>query len=308
MAPPVRVLVVGDVVTDVLALHDTPVAAGSDTRARITLTGGGAAANTACWLAGQDVAVDFVAVAGADAAGADRLAELTSAGVSCATVRSTPDAPTGTIIVLAYADERTMISDRGASELITPEDIDAALAAAPDAAHLHLSGYVLLDPASRSAGRHALNQAAAAGMTSSVDAASAAPLRAVGGAAFLDWVRGIDLLLANADEAGALLDVAPAGDAREAAALAARLSVRVRHAVVKSGAAGAAWASGGEALAVTPAEPAAVVDPTGAGDAFAAGLLATWLRGGTPVAALRAGARLGAVAVGQVGARPRTAP
>lgn len=297
----VRVLVAGDVVTDVLAVHAGPIAIGSDTRAHITLTGGGAAANTATWLAGEGVAVDFVAVAGADAAGADRLAELVSAGVSCASVRRTTDAATGTIIVLAYADERTMISDRAASALLSAADIDVALAAAPDATHLHLSGYILLDPASRPAGVHALASAAARGLTSSVDAASAAPLRSVGGAAFLDLVRGIDLLLANADEASALLDAAPT---EEAEALAVRLSSSVRHAVVKRGAAGAVWAHAGALLASAPAEPAEVVDPTGAGDAFAAGLLAAWLRGGSPAEALRAGARLGAAAVSRVGARP----
>jgi sugar/nucleoside kinase (ribokinase family) len=298
---PVRVLVAGDVVTDVLAVHAGPIATGSDTRAHITLTGGGAAANTAAWLAAEDIAVDFVAVAGTDAPGADRLAELMEAGVSCASVRRTADAATGTIIVLASGDERTMISDRAASALLSAADIDAALAAAPDARHLHLSGYALLDRISRPAGVHALARATEVGMTSSVDAASAAPLRSVGGAVFLDLVRGIDLLLANADEARALLDAAPTEGAE---ALAVRLSSVARHAVVKRGAAGAVWAHEGVLLASTPAEPAEVMDPTGAGDAFAAGLLAAWLRGGSPADALRAGARLGATAVAKLGARP----
>src|SRR6185503_2834354 len=81
-----------------------------------------------------------------------------------------------------------------------------------------------------------------------------------------------------------------------------------RHAVVKRGAAGAVWAHGGVLLASAPTEPADVVDPTGAGDAFAAGLLAAWLRGAAPADALRAGARLGAAAVATVGARPHQDP
>jgi sugar/nucleoside kinase (ribokinase family) len=45
-------------------------------------------------------------------------------------------------------------------------------------------------------------------------------------------------------------------------------------------------------------------DPTGAGDAFAAGLLGAWCAGAEPAEALAAGAKLGAAAVAKIGARP----
>jgi len=48
-----------------------------------------------------------------------------------------------------------------------------------------------------------------------------------------------------------------------------------------------------------------VIVNTGAGDAFAAGLLDAWCSGAGPEAALAAGAALGAEAVAQIGARPR---
>ncbi len=44
-----RIVVVGDLVTDVLVVHDGPVEPGSDTAADIVVTGGGQAANTAAW-------------------------------------------------------------------------------------------------------------------------------------------------------------------------------------------------------------------------------------------------------------------
>jgi sugar/nucleoside kinase (ribokinase family) len=47
-----------------------------------------------------------------------------------------------------------------------------------------------------------------------------------------------------------------------------------------------------------------VVDPTGAGDAFAAGVLVSWLAGRDAQACLVAGATLGARAVGILGGRP----
>jgi len=109
-----RLLVVGDVMTDVLAVLDAAVAVGTDTPARITMTGGGSAANTAVWLADLGVPVTLVSVMGTDPAGTDRLDELRAAGVDCA-IRRTRDAPTGTVVVLSRAGERSMVTDRGAN-------------------------------------------------------------------------------------------------------------------------------------------------------------------------------------------------
>lgn len=286
------VLVVGDVMTDVLAVHVAPLAVGSDTPAQVTMRGGGSGANTAAWLAALRVPPVFVGVVGTDEAGAARVAELTAAGVRTA-VRRADGAATGTVVVLSTGSERTMLCDRGANLLLSPDDVDAGLGLG--ATHLHLSGYALLDRRSRPAGQHAL---AAAGVTTSVDAASAAPLRQVGAAAFLSWVRGTDLLLANLDEAVALV-----GDGSPAV-LAARLTGWARHAVVKCGADGAVWATAGRDPVSVAAPSVPVVDPTGAGDAFAAGLLSSWLAGGPPTDALYAAVAAGATAVGTVGGRP----
>src|SRR5256885_11451922 len=121
-----RIIVVGDVVTDVLAIYADPLAAGTDSGARIEIAGGGSAANTAAWLASIGVPVTLVAVVGEDGAGADRIEELAVGGVDCA-IRRTPEASTGTVMVLSHAGERTMLSDRGANLLLSNADIDAAL-------------------------------------------------------------------------------------------------------------------------------------------------------------------------------------
>jgi ribokinase len=294
-----RVIVVGDIVTDVLAVYSGELAHGSDTEARVHLTAGGAAANTAAWLGYTGCPVTLVGVVGGDAAGTQRLAELAACGVDCV-VRVAPDAVTGSVVVLSQGEERTMLCDRGANALLSTVDVDAALAQARDAVHLHLSGYVLFDGGSRAAGRHALARAARQGLTTSVDAASADPLRRVGGAAFLDWVRTVDVLLANLDEARALLAADAPPDV-----LAGRLAGHVAHAVVKLAADGAIWASRDGSLVRVPAQPTVLADPTGAGDAFTAGLLTAWLSGGGPEDALLAGTRLGARAVSAPGARPR---
>ncbi|XVU24032.1 carbohydrate kinase family protein [Actinoplanes sp. CA-054009] len=288
------IVVVGDLVTDVLVAHGGPIEHGSDTDAAITVSGGGQAANTAAWLAHAGREVTLVAAVGDDAAGRERVAELTAAGVRCA-VRAHPGAVTGSVVVLAGPHERTMITDRGAALRLGPDDVRAAVRGA---SHLHLSGYPLLHEGSRPAGLAALE--AAAGVTTSVDAASAAPLRSVGASAFLAWVRDVDLLLCNADEADVLAGPGPAAEQ------ARRLTAHARNVVVKQGAAGATWAArDGEVVSVTPRRVRRMKDPTGAGDAFAAGLLAAWCAGAAPAASLTAGSDLGAEAVAQIGARPR---
>jgi sugar/nucleoside kinase (ribokinase family) len=297
-------VVVGDLLTDVLVVHEEALAIGSDTTASIAVAGGGQGANTAAWLAYAGCAVTLVAAVGDDAAGRDRIAELTARGVRCA-IRTHAGVVTGSVVVLASAQERTMFTDRGAAVFLDPADVSPTVAEA-DAGHLHLSGYPLLDATSRPAGLAALAAARERGLTTSVDAASAAPLRRTG-SAFREWVRGVDLLLCNADEAGVL---AGSGAATEQAQALTALAPNV---VIKQGAAGAVWCDADGVVRVGPTGPGVdpgqtvpgdVIDPTGAGDAFAAGLLAAWCAGAEPAAALSAGAMLGATAVSRVGARP----
>jgi sugar/nucleoside kinase (ribokinase family) len=290
---------VGDLMTDIVAVYSGQLAAGSDTPARIRVRSGGSAANTAAWLARLGVPATLVGVVGADEAGDTLVAELARAGVRCAVRRAT-QAPTGAVIVLATGDERTMLCDRGANALLVAADLADAFDGAAHL-HLHLSGYTMLDAGTAEVGRFALAHALARGATTSVDAASAAPLRRLGGATFRSWIHGVDLLLANADEAATLLDD---DDHSPAAERATRLTGVARRVVVKLGAAGAVWAEPDGTLIEAPAEPAVAVDPTGAGDAFAAGLLAAWLGGAPAADALRAGVRLGGLAVRNVGGRP----
>ncbi|MGC4805512.1 carbohydrate kinase family protein [Micromonospora sp. DT233] len=297
MTAAARIVVVGDLITDVVAVLAGPLATGSDTPATIRVSGGGQAANTAAWLAAQGVPVTMVGAVGDDDAGRDRVAELERAGVDCAVDRQ-PGTATGTVIVLTGDGERTMITQRGANLRLSAAHVAQAVAEAADARHLHLSAYTLLDAESREAGLRALAAARERGLTVSVDAASAAPLRRVGAATFLSWVRDVDLLLVNSDEAAVLAGgLDPAAQARA-------LSATARRVVVKRGAAGAVWADRSATVTVSPSRRVAVADVTGAGDAFAAGLLSAWLSNSDPRSALSHAGDLGAQAVSSVGARP----
>ena len=107
------------------------------------------------------------------------------------------------------------------------------------------------------------------------------------------------MLLPNADEARLLTGCADPADAARALA--------DRHPVVavSLGADGRALGVGRRAGAPPGARRRDVVDTTGAGDAFAAGLLAAWLADpdGDPAAALDAGLALAAEVVRRPGAR-----
>ncbi|HET6509336.1 MAG TPA: PfkB family carbohydrate kinase [Baekduia sp.] len=292
------VVAVGDLMVDVVAAAAAPLAHASDTEARVRWTGGGAAANVAAWLASQGKEVALVARAGDDLAGRGSVDELRAAGVD-AHVTLDDERPTGTCVVVIGADgERTMLPDRGANLALAPDDLPASLFAQGN--HLHLSGYVLLHEGPRAAGLAALDHAREAGMTISVDPASAAPLRACGAARFLEWVRGVDALLPNLDEARVLTGA----DDPEAAARALVAAAGAREVVVTLGAGGSVWTDGRDAVRDAPEDRVDVVDTTGAGDAFAAGWLAAWRDGAAPAAALAAGRALGGAAAARAGARP----
>ena len=294
---PASTLCIGDVMVDVLARLPGPLEIGSDRPAPIQLLGGGSAANTAAWLGHSGVPVTLAGRIGADAFGRRTIDELTASGVHLALTED-PGRPTGCCIVLVSADgERTMVPDAGANWGLTPADLPAALFGSPG--HLHLSGYTLFG-AARPAGRHALAAARSTGLTISVDAASAAPIAAVGAAEFLSWLGPDLLLLANLDEARVLTG------REDPETAAADLGRRTGRAVVKLGAGGAIWSDGDTVVhqATAPLEP---LDSTGAGDAFAAGFLAAQAAGATPADGLQAANALAAEACGRVGGRPPAA-
>ena len=284
------VVVLGDVMADVLVSLSGPVAPGSDTPARIAHRGGGSGANVAVWLARAGARAVLLGRVGDDAAGRGALAELREEAVE-ARVAVDAQRPTGTCVVLVDPDgERSMLPDRGANAALAPAPLPA------DAAHVHVAGYSLLDPGARPAALAALAEARRLGCPASVDPASAAPLAAAGAAAFLGWIGRVDLLLPNAHEAAVLSGLAdPAAAARALAAHADEVGVTL-------GREGALW-SDGRTVEHVAAVPARVVDTTGAGDAFAAGLLAARARGARRRDALEAGAALAAQAVGRPGAR-----
>jgi sugar/nucleoside kinase (ribokinase family) len=267
------VVVVGDLTLDVVLLPARPLEAGTDVPGRVMLRQGGSAATTARWLARLGARSTLITAVGRDPVGRALVARLRGDGVSVQAVRAMRRA-TGRIGVLVAADgERSFVADRGAADLLTAADLREGWFTAADG--VHLPAYSLLGEPLGIAGRRCVALGRAAGARISVDLASSGPLLAGGRAAAQELIATVrpDLLFATESESAAILGEAdPAGLLRLAPI-----------AIVKRGGRGATILvrppdSGGPPLRLEVAtRQVAAADTTGAGDAFDAGFLVTWL-------------------------------
>jgi sugar/nucleoside kinase (ribokinase family) len=238
----VRIAALGDLLLDVIVQLDEPLVRGAD-RAATTHTGaGGQAANVAAWAVALGAEARVVAKRGDDAAGELVARELRSHGVELV---GPVEGRTGVVVSIVEDGERTMASDRGSAPELRADGLDPSWLAC-DA--LHLSGYALMrEPIGEAALRAAALARAEGAATVSIDLSAWTLIDD----AFRGRVRALapDVVFAAEDERTAFGEL----DARW---------------VVKRGAGGVVV--DGEAFAAAATD---VVDPTAAGDAFAAGFL-----------------------------------
>jgi sugar/nucleoside kinase (ribokinase family) len=271
------ILVVGDVIDDLVVQPLGPLAARSDTPSRMERHPGGSGANTAAWLGALGAPVRFVGRVGiADLRRHARALER--CGVDARLAGDT-QRPTGTVVVLTH--DRSMFTDRGAGAALGPEDLPDELL--DGVTHVHVSGYALFADVPRAA---VLDFVARAGLPWSIDPASSSFMA---GTPFLEWTAGAALCLPNEDEAKVL------GDG---------LTDAYEVVVLKRGPQGARVLRRGAGPVDVPALAVECVDPTGAGDAFAAGYLAAQLRGEDDEGCARSAVGASARAISRPGARP----
>jgi ribokinase len=198
---------------------------------------------------------------------------------------------TGAAYITVTPDgENTIVLDPGANTLVDSAAVEEAWPALPTASVLLSLLEIPLGGVTA-----AVRLAADTGLRPVVTLAPAQPVPA-------ELLNGLDPILVNQHEAAFLLQADSLGDdARDAAKELLRLGPA--SAVVTLGPAGAAVAdsSGVRLLPAVPVEK--VVDTTGAGDAFAGALAAALACGADLDAAVGAGLRAGAKAVGRRGAR-----
>jgi sugar/nucleoside kinase (ribokinase family) len=231
------------------------------------------------WAAASGASARVHGRVGADLVGRLLRTELEVRGVEAALVEDT-DAPSGTMLVVFEAGERSMVADRGANARLAPDDLPPVL----EAGAVLVSGYLLLQEGAREAGREAIRRSRAGWV--GVEAASWPLIEAVGTEGFDELATGASVVLANEREAESLTGLGPVAAAHA-------LGERYRAACVKRGADGAVLVLDGTAYEAE-AEPVEERDPTGAGDAFDGVLLASLARGIDPGEALAEACRTGA--------------
>lgn len=288
------IVVVGDVIDDIIVRPQHAIRQDTDTPALIERHPGGSSANTAAWLGHVGADVHFFGQVGA--ADTDRhTQELERFGVKTHLVSDT-ERPTGTIVIIVEGEERTMLTDRGANVVFDLDSVPQELIAVAN--YLHFTGHTIIDEPKRESVITLINRARAHGVTVSIDPATAGFISDFGVAEFLRLCAGAHILRPNEDEACLLAGV---DDVDEATRVLTALFPLV---VTTCGRDGVIVGAAGGDLVRVAVEPIEVVDPTGAGDSFNAGLLAALARGLNPVDAATDAARVARIGLTSVGARP----
>jgi len=258
---------------------------------------GGSAANTVVGVASFGGRAHYVGKGREDQLGEVFAHDLRATGVGYDTPRAADGPPTGRCLILVTPDaQRTMSTFLGASVRLGPGDIDRSLISR--ARILYLEGYLFDPPAAQDAFRAAAAIAHAAGRKVSLTLSD--PF-CVGRhrKAFLDLVEHhVDILFANEAEICALYEV---GDFDAALA---RVRGHCEIAALTRSAKGSVLVSGTRVHIVDAHPVDAVVDTTGAGDLYAAGVLYGLSQGRDLPTCGRLGSLAAAEVIAHVGARP----
>jgi sugar/nucleoside kinase (ribokinase family) len=293
-----KVLCIGDVMLDVItkiSVMPNKINYGSDTPSKISTHGGGAAGNVASWLTRTGAEATIVGHVGDDAAGSALMSEFDLLGVRHNNLMIDKGSSGVVVVLVDPTGERTMFPDNGANSGLHIGDLPSL----DGFDSVYLSGYSPLDPLSRPGVLAMVAKVKAAGIPLFFDPASVGGMMDVPLEEVKSWIRLMDVILLNEEEAIYLTGESDAEKALEV------LLLECETVVIKRGSHGAIGKSRGSIVVSVAAKPTEVVDTTGAGDSFAAGFIAHYGPTKNIERGLEAGAAVAARCVAIVGARPR---
>ena len=298
LCPPYDVLCAGMAVADVPLRPVGPEVFDSDTTRLdgISLSPGGDAMNQAIALAGLGVRVALAAQVGSDPFGGILLKQAADRNVDITHVRINPDTQTSVSIVLIREDgRRSFVYCSGNNEHFTLEDVPADLWSR--AKVVSLGSLLGMAGFTGEKAAEAFRRARAAGAVTVAD--TAFDINGQG----LDGVRPVlphtDYFVPSLEEAEALLGPG------EPETLARKfLTMGAGHVMLKLGERGCLVMDAEHTLTL-PAFRVPVIDTTGCGDHFTAGVILGILRGESPEGCARLGNAMGAMNAAQRGASAR---
>jgi len=254
---------------------------------------GGSAGNTTFAAAQLGLRTSFIGKVGDDPEAAYYRDRFTDIGGDPSRFKL-GNVPTGQCLSLITPDsERTMRTCLGAAATLSPEEITTKDFIG--CSHAHIEGYLLFNEALM---LKVLQSAKEASCTISLDLASFEVVKAAAGI-LPDLLRTyVDLVFANEEEAASFL-----GREEDEASMAEALATFCELAVVKGGARGAWIVRGAERIHAPAIPDVTPIDTTGAGDYWAAGFLAGWLKGKPLETCGAMGSRLGGSIVQVIGAQ-----
>jgi adenosine kinase len=262
------------------------------------IVSGGSAANTIVGVASFGVNCAYVGKVKNDPLGAVFAHDLRATGVGYATTPAEHGPATGRCFVYVTPDgERTMNTFLGASNYLSPDDVDEELVRS--ARFVYLEGYMWDRPDAKEAFRKAGRIARAAGNRVSLTLSDSFCVDRFRGE-FIDLMRSgiVDTVFANTDEVLSLYQTPHFPEALDA------LSAEGVLGVVTRSEKGSIVVADGKTTEAPAFPIAGLIDTTGAGDLFASGFLAGLARGESHATCARLGALAAAEIIQHIGARP----
>lgn len=258
---------------------------------------GGSAANTLAGVASLGGRAGFIGKVAGDEFGRIFAHDIRAAGVAFSSQAVNGKAPTSRSLILVTPDgERTMNTFLGISTDLDHGEVDPEMIGA--ARIVYLEGYLFDRDEAKAAFRQAVAIAKSAGRQVALSLSDSFCVNRHRGE-FLALMRsGIDIVFANESEITALYET------DDFAVAAERVRKDVPLAALTRGAKGSEILAGDKTLKV-PVDPVQkVVDTTGAGDLYAAGVLYGLAKGCDLETAGRLGSLAAAEIISHIGARP----